>query len=87
MDTSFFEVPGWSQHRGQGRWVGGWDTNSTFCGWLLGQRLRGEIRYPLLIESVQNTTDKMFPKFSWASRRRAGLPAPLCLCTRWLIGT
>lgn len=52
----------------QGYWAGGWDTKGTFCDWLLGQRLRGEIRYPLLIDFVQNTTPKMSLKFSWASR-------------------
>lgn len=61
----------------QGHRAGGWDTNGRFCGWLLGQRLRGEIRYSLLIDSAQNPTDKMFPKFSWASRGRVGQPAPL----------
>lgn len=70
-----YKAPGWSQRRATQ--ACGWETNSPFCGWLLGQRLRGEIRYPLLIDSAWNTTDKMFLKFSWASRGHAGRPAPL----------
>lgn len=69
-DTSFFKTPGWSQHRATQ--ACGWEPNGPFCGWLLGQRLRGEIRYLLPIDSARNTTDKMFLKFSWASRGHAG---------------
>lgn len=57
-DTSFFKAPGWSQHRAT--LACGWEANGPFCGWLLGQRLRGEIRYPLPIDFAWNTTDKMF---------------------------